>query len=67
MCGSSCGGDLAYLMDTYNFNKVFALVFEGSGDCSTIDWQFLGFTMPQWTLFWFVVMTLGVVWVNWKK
>lgn len=63
----SCGGDLGYLMDTYTFNKVFALVLEGSGDCSTIDWQFLGGTMPQWTLFWFVVMTLGCVWLNWKK
>jgi len=64
---ASCGGDLDYLMDAYPFTKVFKLVLEGSGDCSTIDWQFLSFTMPQWTLFWFVILSLSVFVFNWKS
>ncbi|NNC97821.1 MAG: disulfide bond formation protein B [Gammaproteobacteria bacterium] len=64
---TSCGGDLSYLLDTYPFFKVFELVLQGSGDCSTIDWQFLGFTMPQWTFFWFVVLGLMIFTGNWKQ
>lgn len=63
----SCGGDLSYLMDAYPFTKVISLVLQGSGDCTTIDWQFLGFSMPEVTLFWFVVLTAGIIFVNCRK
>lgn len=26
------------------------LLFEASGDCGTIDWQFMGYSMPQWMI-----------------
>ena len=64
---ASCGGDLSYLVDAYPITKVISLVLQGSGDCTTIDWQFLGFTMPQAALFWFVVLTVGIVVVNCRK
>jgi disulfide bond formation protein DsbB len=63
----SCGGDLSYLMDAYPITKVLSLVLEGSGDCTTIDWQFLGFSMPEASLFWFVVLTIGIFVANWRN
>ena len=30
----------------------------GSGDCGTIDWTFLGLSMPAWSLVWFVILGL---------
>jgi len=63
----SCGGDLSYLMDAYPITKVLSLVLEGSGDCTTIDWQFFGFSMPEASLFWFVVLTVGIFFANCRK
>jgi disulfide bond formation protein DsbB len=34
------------------------MVLRGSGSCADIQWQFLGLSIPAWTLFLFVVLTL---------
>ena len=26
------------------------MIFEGSGECATVDWTFLGLSMPAWVL-----------------
>ena len=28
----------------------------GSGDCGTVDWTFLGLSMPAWSLVWFLLL-----------
>jgi disulfide bond formation protein DsbB len=32
-----------------------------------VTWRFLGFTMPEWLLLWFVTLGLGGLLVNWKR
>lgn len=59
-----CGMGLNYMLDTMPFAEVMREVFYGSGECATIDWTFLGLSMPSWTLIWYIglgVITLGVV------
>jgi len=63
----SCGGDLNSLMEMFPFRKVVEIVFSGSGDCTTIDWQFLGLTMPAWSLVWLVALTILVLIANLKN
>lgn len=36
----------------------FPLVFEPSGDCSSIDWMFFGWSMPQWLIVCFAIYTI---------
>ena len=45
---SSLGLD--YMLETMPLTDVFSTVLKGSGDCAKIDWTFLGFSMPMWTL-----------------
>ncbi|MEJ8567482.1 disulfide bond formation protein B [Elongatibacter sediminis] len=59
-----CGMGLNYMLDTMPFAEVMAQVFYGSGECATIDWTFMGLSMPSWTLICYIglgVITLGVV------
>lgn len=53
----SCGPGLSYWMDTLPIMQVFKEVLQGSGECAVIDWTFLGFSIPQLTLAFFLVLT----------
>jgi disulfide bond formation protein DsbB len=55
----TCGPGLNYMLETQTWLGATRKVLTASGDCSTIDWQFLGLSMPMWCLLWFVV--LGVL------
>lgn len=56
-----CGQGLNYMIDTMPFTDVLSEVLGGSGECATIDWTFLGLSMPTWTLVWFVGLTLVTI------
>ncbi|MDO4449514.1 MAG: disulfide bond formation protein B [Moraxella sp.] len=51
----ACGPGLNYWVDTLPVLQVFQEVLKGSGECAVIDWQFLGFSIPEYTLAMFVV------------
>jgi len=40
------------------------LIFKGSGECATVDWVFLGLSMPAWTLIWIAGLGLFGIWTN---
>lgn len=52
----ACGPGLGYLMDSLPMNEVISEVFRGSGECAEVQWQFLGLTIPGWTLVIFVAL-----------
>jgi disulfide bond formation protein DsbB len=52
----ACGPGLDYMLDQFPLAETLKMVFTGSGSCATIDWQFLGFSMPFWSLVWFVLL-----------
>lgn len=53
---AECGADIGYMFQSFPMSKVLQLVFRGSGECSNIDWTFLGFTIPQLSLAAFVLL-----------
>ena len=57
----SCGPPLQFLMETNPLTDVIRKVLTGSGECATVDWHFLGLSMPAWSLLWFVLLALLVL------
>ena len=47
---AECGIDLDYMFENFPLIEAFSLLFKGTGDCSEIDWLFLGLTLPQLAL-----------------
>jgi len=39
------------------------MIFRGSGDCSKIDWTFLGLTIANWSFLWFAAFALLAAWL----
>ncbi len=56
-----CGPGLNFLMEAMPVTSVVRTVLTGSGECAKVDWTFLGMSMPEWSLVWFVLLALWVV------
>nr|WP_317200448.1 disulfide bond formation protein B [uncultured Psychrobacter sp.] len=54
----SCGPGLDYWLDTLPMSQVMNQVFAGSGECATVDWIFLGLSIPEQSLIFFSVLIL---------
>lgn len=54
----SCGRDLYGMIAAFPLERVLPMVFRGGGDCSKIDWTFLGATIANWSFVWFAFFLL---------
>jgi protein dithiol:quinone oxidoreductase len=50
----SCGRDFYGMIETFPLQRVVPMIFKGSGDCTKVDWTFLGLSIANWSLVWFV-------------
>lgn len=57
----SCGPGLEYMLDQFPLAEVLKMVLTGSGSCATVVWNFLGLSMPAWTLVWYLILILVAV------
>jgi protein dithiol:quinone oxidoreductase len=48
----ACGAPLDVLLKFTPVTEVIRKVLTGSGECSEVNWKFLGLAMPGWVLIW---------------
>jgi disulfide bond formation protein DsbB len=63
----TCGPGLDYMLESFPLADVLKMVFSGSGECASIDWQFLGLSMPAWVLIALVTVGGFGIWNNLRK
>lgn len=63
----SCGPGFDYIIDSFPLSDALKLIFSGSGECATVDWLFLGLSMPAYVLIGVAVMGGFGIWVNLRK
>ena len=57
-----CGPGLEYMMQVFSFTETLQKVFTGSGECAEVVWTFLGLSIAEWSLAWFLtIATLCIV------
>ena len=59
----ACGPDLAFMLDNYPLTRTIAKLFAGSGECAKVDWSFLGLSIAEWSLAWFIALLAGALWL----
>lgn len=52
---ASCGRDFYGIVDNFPLHQALPMIFRGSGDCSAVDWTFLGGSIANWSFVWFVL------------
>jgi disulfide bond formation protein DsbB len=55
---ASCGRDFYGMIETFPLKRAIPMIFKGSGDCTKIDWTFLGGSIANWSFVWFVIFAL---------
>lgn len=55
---SACGRDFYGMIENFPLQRVIPMIFKGSGDCSKIDWTFLGLSIANWSFLSFSVISL---------
>ncbi|MEO7399230.1 MAG: disulfide bond formation protein B [Polaromonas sp.] len=55
---SSCGRDFYGMIETFPLKRAIPMIFKGSGDCTKVDWTFLGGSIANWSFVCFVVIGL---------
>ena len=57
----SCGRDFYGMIENLPLGRAIPMIFRGSGDCSAVDWTFLGGTIANWSFLWFVGFGLAFI------
>ncbi|OGB21633.1 MAG: dihydrolipoamide acyltransferase [Burkholderiales bacterium RIFCSPLOWO2_02_FULL_57_36] len=64
----SCGIDpLETSLNTIPTANLLPFLFKADGLCSTIYEPILGLSIPQWSLTWFVIFTIVLTWVAFRR
>lgn len=50
----NCGRDFYGMIENFPIGRAIPMIFKGTGDCSAVDWTFLGGTIANWSFVWFV-------------
>ena len=58
---ATCGRDLYGMIETFPLKRAIPMIFRGGGDCSTVDWTFLGGTLANWSFICFTLISLVCV------
>jgi len=62
----SCGPGLDYWLDTLPMQQVLKEVFAGSGECASIEWTFMGLSIPEQSLILFSILIVVHVFILWR-
>ncbi len=58
---ATCGRDFYGMVENYSLSRAIPMIFRGSGDCTAIDWTFLGGSIANWSFVAFVLMALALL------
>ena len=51
---ASCGRDFYGMIETFPLRRAVPMIFKGGGDCSKVDWTFLGGSIANWSFLVFI-------------
>ncbi len=58
---ATCGRDFYGMIESYPISRAIPMIFRGSGDCSAIDWTFLGGSIANWSFVCFTLIGVGLL------
>jgi disulfide bond formation protein DsbB len=56
---ATCGRDLYGMIETFPLKRAIPMIFKGGGDCTVVDWTFLGGSIANWSFVCFA--SIGVL------
>ncbi len=63
----ACGRDFYGMIDTFPLQRAIPMIFKGGGDCTKVDWTFLGASIANWSFLWFSGIALVGLLLVWRR
>jgi protein dithiol:quinone oxidoreductase len=64
---ATCGRDLYGMIETFPLKRALPMIFRGGGDCTKVDWTFLGGSIANWSFVCFVSIAALASTVLWRR
>ncbi len=62
-----CGPGLEFMLESFPLAQSLPMIFRGAGDCSVIDWTFLGLSIANWSLLCFAAVIVFAGWMMLRR
>ncbi len=62
----SCGRDFYGMVENFPMQRLVPMIFKGSGDCTKVDWTFLGGSIANWSFLVFGSILLLMLALRWR-
>ena len=62
-----CGPDLFFMLENFPLSQTLTKLISGTGECAVVDWTFVGLSIAEWSLAWFVALALYAAWLAWRS
>ena len=56
-----CGPGLEYMLEVFPLSEALQMILSGSGECAEIHWIFIGLSIAEWSLIWFMAFMLTLL------
>jgi disulfide bond formation protein DsbB len=66
----SCGRDFSGMIETFPLQRAIPMIFKGGGDCSKVDWTFLGGSIANWSFLCFcgiALLAMAQLWLTKRR
>ena len=64
---ASCGRDFYGMIETFPLQRAIPMIFKGGGDCSKVDWTFLGGSIANWSFLCFGAIMALALYLLWRS
>jgi len=58
---ATCGRDLYSTIESFPLERAIPMIFRGGGDCTVVDWTFLGGSIANWSFIWLVLAIVAIL------
>jgi disulfide bond formation protein DsbB len=62
----SCGRDFYGMIENFPLQRAVPMIFKGGGDCSKVDWTFLGGSIANWSFLVFTCIVILMLALRWR-
>jgi protein dithiol:quinone oxidoreductase len=59
----ACGPGFDYMIERFPLTEALPKIFAGSGECAEVGWRFVGLSIAEWSLAWFVILGILAIYV----
>ena len=63
----SCGRDFYGMIETFPLQRAIPMIFKGGGDCTKVDWVFLGGSIANWSFLCFSGIAVAALLLLWRR